>query len=56
MKKLEEMGLVPLNKKESLEQFGGILNIWETIGYLWGMEYATFKRNNFAPAVLPSKF
>lgn len=56
MKKLEEMGLVPLNKKESLEQFGGILNIWETIGYLWGMEYASFKRNNFAPAVLPSKF
>ena len=31
MKKLEEMGLVPLNKKESLELFGGIANIWETI-------------------------
>lgn len=23
MEKLEEMGLVPLNKKESVEQFGG---------------------------------
>ena len=56
MKKLEEMGLVPLNKKESLELFGGIANIWETIGFLWGMEDASFKRNNFAPAVLPSKF
>lgn len=56
MKRLEEMGLVPLNKTECIEQSGGIDNFWEAIGYLWGMEYASFKRNNFAPAVLPSKF
>ena len=29
MKKLEEVGLVPLSKKECVEQFGGLDNMWE---------------------------
>ena len=28
MKKLEEVGLVPLSKKECVEQFGGLDNMW----------------------------
>ena len=55
MKKLEEVGLVPLSKKECVEQFGGLDNMWEVLGYIWGKEYASFKRNNFAPSVLPYK-
>ena len=55
MKKLEEVGLVPLSKKESVEQFGGLDNMWDVLGYIWGKEYASFKRNNFAPSVLPYK-
>lgn len=55
MKKLEELGLVPLSKKECVEQFGGLDNMWEVLGYIWGKEYASFKRNNFAPSVLPYK-
>ena len=33
MKKLEEVGLVPLSKKESVEQLGGLDNMWEVLGY-----------------------
>lgn len=55
MKKLEEMGLVLLNKKECVEQLGGFDNMWEVLGYIWGKEFASFKRNNFAPSVLPYK-
>ena len=55
MKKLEEVGLVPLSKKECVEQFGGLDNMWEVLGYIWGKEYASFKRKNFASSVLPYK-
>lgn len=53
--KVRRSGTCPLSRKECVEQFGGLDNMWEVLGYIWGKEYASFKRNNFAPSVLPYK-